>query len=350
MRIYLNDVLSESALYPLTTLRKVEELRTGIFSMRERWLQMASLQNYPLEFVGFSGDADHTIPSHLIPPPSLQLKNFFESDAKDMNGFYAVQKWWDLLSINAQLITDDLSLLHNFPTIATPEHVRHSGKHPLIIHQDASIEHCFIDTSNGPVILDEGSTIMLGAMLRGPVYIGKNALVKMGAQLYGGANIGRNCVVGGEIKNAVFHAYSNKSHHGYIGDSYIGEWCNLGAGTSNSNVKNTAGKIRVWDHSTKQYEIAIDKLGFSMGDHVKTAINTSINSGSVVSDFSNLFSEKGMLTPKFIPLFSWGLDDDTKYRLDHLLTEISRWMKMKGEELSEDQKQKIIKLYKQHQQ
>jgi hypothetical protein len=350
MRIYLNDVLPQEEFYPLTTLRSMDGLRVGIFSIRERWLRIASLQKFSLEIVDFSQDADHTIPSHIIPPSSLQLNHFFESDAKDLNGFHIIQKWWDLLALNSILIANDLLLLHDFATKPTPEEVYHIGTHPLMIHEDANIEHCFINTTNGPVILDEGATIMQGAMLRGPVYVGKNSVVKMGAQLYGGANIGKNCVVGGEIKNAVFHAYSNKSHHGYIGDSYIGEWCNLGAGTSNSNVKNTAGKIRVWNQSSKQFETASDKLGFLMGDHVKTAINTSINSGSVLSSFSNLFSDKGIPAPKFVPLFSWGLDNGIQYELDQLLTEISRWMMMKGEQLNGDQKQKIITLYKQHQQ
>jgi UDP-N-acetylglucosamine diphosphorylase/glucosamine-1-phosphate N-acetyltransferase len=224
--------------------------------------------------------------------------------------------------------------------------INHSGSHDLLIHETAIIENCFINTSDGPVIIDEHAHVMCGAMLRGPIYIGKHSTVKMGAQLYGGTNIGVGCTVGGEIKNAVFLDYSNKSHHGYIGDSYIGKWCNLGAGTTGSNLKNTAGTVRVWDQSTAQYVDASNKAGVFMGNHVKTAINTSFKSGTVVSPFANIFSTKASIAPKFIPMFAWGFDSNEYYRLDDLFKDINRWMKLKQQEMAENEKENIVQLYK----
>ena len=155
-------------------------------------------------------------------------------------------------------------------------------------------------------------------------------------------------MVGGEIKNTIFDSFSNKAHHGYIGDSYIGSWCNLGAGTTGSNVKNTAGDIRIWDNAQQQYIKGPKKAGVFMGDHVKTAINTQFNSGTIVSPFVNIYSQSSKPTPKFIPMFSWGIEDDTLYKLDNLLDEINRWMKMKGQQLTELDKKNITSIYKTH--
>ncbi|MEY4738830.1 MAG: hypothetical protein RLZZ05_214, partial [Bacteroidota bacterium] len=180
-----------------------------------------------------------------------------------------------------------------------------------------------------PVMIDEDAYIMQGAMLRGPLYIGKRTVVKMGATLYAGTNIGNDCTVGGEIKNTILHAYSNKGHHGYLGDSYIGEWCNMGAGTSCSNLKNTAGELKAWNMDTSSFINAGKKAGILMGDHVKTAINTSFNSGTVIGGFSNVFNPTDML-PKYIAPFQWGMEQ--QYDLEKLLEEVKRWMMMKGQE------------------
>jgi hypothetical protein len=151
----------------------------------------------------------------------------------------------------------------------------------------------------------------------------------MGATLYAGTNIGNDCTAGGEIKNTILHAYSNKGHHGYLGDSYVGEWCNMGAGTSCSNLKNTAGELKAWQMDTSSFINAGKKAGILMGDHVKTAINSSFNSGSVIGGFSNVFTPDALL-PKYIPPFQWGMEQ--QYDLDKLLEEVKRWMKMKGQQ------------------
>lgn len=142
---------------------------------------------------------------------------------------------------------------------------------------------------------------MEGCLLRGPLAIGERTTVKMGTKIYGATTVGPKCTVGGEIKNSVFFGHSNKAHDGYLGDAVIGEWCNLGAGTSCSNVKNTASNVMVW--TPKGLMNAGKKCGVIMGDYSRTAINTSINTGTIIGVSSNVFGNG--LTPKYIPSFSW---------------------------------------------
>jgi hypothetical protein len=144
--------------------------------------------------------------------------------------------------------------------------------------------------------------------------------------------------------NSHGYGFSNKGHHGYIGDSYIGAWCNLGAGTSCSNLKNTVGRIKIWDIETNSFILAEKKAGIFMGDYVKTSINTSFNSGTVIGICANIF-EFAHLTEKFIPSFAWGGQTENRYELEKLLEEINKWMEMKGEILDKTSKEKIITLY-----
>jgi UDP-N-acetylglucosamine diphosphorylase / glucose-1-phosphate thymidylyltransferase / UDP-N-acetylgalactosamine diphosphorylase / glucosamine-1-phosphate N-acetyltransferase / galactosamine-1-phosphate N-acetyltransferase len=148
---------------------------------------------------------------------------------------------------------------------------------------------------------------MEGAMLRGPVSIGDRSIVKMGAAIYGATTIGPGCIVGGEIKNSIFFSYSNKAHDGYIGDAVIGSWCNLGAGTSCSNIRNTATPVKIWNIHQHCFMEAGLKCGLIMGDYSRCGINTSFNTGTVVGVCANIF-QSGSLQPKYIPSFSWGSD------------------------------------------
>lgn len=348
MRLYLDDTHLKDLFYPLTVTNKFEDLGIGLFSFSERWKKLSEKQGISIELVNNSSLADIIIPANLIPPSSLDLLAFFQEKQPDIKGFISPNRLWELTSHNADMITSDVALLDQNAFLKKNKAVNHTGSHDMLIHETATIEHCFINTNAGPVIIDEHAHIMSGAMLRGPIYIGKHSIVKMGAQLYGGASIGDNCTVGGEIKNTVFLDFSNKGHHGYIGDSYIGKWCNLGAGTTGSNLKNTAGAVRVWDQSTAQYIHASNKVGVFMGNHVKTAINTSFNSGTVVSPFANIFSTTASAAPKFVPMFAWGLENNEHYRLDDLIKEINRWMKMKKQTLTETEKENIVQLYKTH--
>jgi UDP-N-acetylglucosamine diphosphorylase/glucosamine-1-phosphate N-acetyltransferase len=173
--------------------------------------------------------------------------------------------------------------------------------------------------------------VMEGSMLRGPLSIGENAVVKMGTRIYGATTIGPHSTVGGEIKNSVIFGCSNKAHDGYLGDAVIGEWCNMGAGTSNSNVKNNAAEVAVY---TPHGPIKVGlKCGVMMGDYSRTAINTSINTGTVIGVSANVFGNG--LTPKFIPSFSWGHDGIQRYKKEKALEDIRNWKKLKQQTLTE---------------
>ena len=348
MRLHLDNTGLDVKFFPLTSIKKFEDLRTGLFSFKERWLKLAEKQNYPLEIIDDSTKADKTFPSNFIPSADLQLTDFFDKNSHLKDAFIHIEKLWHLTNENINLLKSDIDLLNLNLFNDRNASIQQTGKNPLFIHQTARIEHCHVDSSDGPVVIDEDAHVMSGAMLRGPIYIGKKAVVKMGATLYSGTNIGHQCTIGGEVKNSIFHSFSNKAHHGYIGDSYIGSWCNLGAGTTGSNLKNTFGPIRIWENALGQYSDGPTKAGVYMGDHVKTAINTSFSSGTVISSFVNIFTQKNLPVPKYVHLFSWGIDDQKFYDLEKLLVEMRRWMKMKDQNLSSNEREAIISLYKSH--
>jgi UDP-N-acetylglucosamine diphosphorylase/glucosamine-1-phosphate N-acetyltransferase len=315
--------------FPLTLTRRFIDLRVGILTVADKWKTIALSQHVDLEIIAEDGSADIIWDARLIPKIALDIKSFFEQKTAPNDSFFDINSPWDIIQHNTSLVLDDIQLLKpNVETNAHTAQVSKTGIHPMYIHPTARLEHCFVNTDEGPVMIDEDACIMQGSMLRGPLYIGKRAVVKMGAALYAGSNIGNDCTAGGEIKNTILHAYSNKGHHGYLGDSYVGEWCNMGAGTSCSNLKNTAGELKSWNMGTSSFVNAGKKAGILMGDHVKTAINTSFNSGTVIGSFSNVFNPDALF-PKYIAPFQWGMEQ--QYELDKLLEEVHRWMMMKGQ-------------------
>ncbi|MBK6938190.1 MAG: hypothetical protein IPH18_15955 [Chitinophagaceae bacterium] len=204
----------------------------------------------------------------------------------------------------------------------------------VFAEKGASVEHCIINASTGPVYIGKDAVVMEGSIIRGPVAIGHNACVKMGTKIYGATTIGPHCVAGGEIKNSVLFGYSNKAHDGYLGDSVIGEWCNLGAGTTNSNLKNNASDVRIW--TPKGQMDAGQKCGVLMGDYSRTAVNTSINTGTVIGVSSNVFGTG--LTPKYIPNFSWGSEGLIRYDFEKALLDIEDWMQLKNATMTDEQR------------
>ncbi len=173
-----------------------------------------------------------------------------------------------------------------------------------------------LDASTGPIVLDRGARVMANAVLCGPLYLGKNCVVKIGAKLYGGSSFGAVCKVGGEIEGSIFQAYSNKQHDGFLGHSYIGEWVNIGADTNNSDLKNTYKNVSYYSYTTQsKQDSGTQFLGCVIGDHSKTGINCSINTGAVIGLGCNLWGRA--LINDFMPDFSWGEADSlSPYRLE----------------------------------
>jgi UDP-N-acetylglucosamine diphosphorylase/glucosamine-1-phosphate N-acetyltransferase len=240
---------------------------------------------------------------------------------------------WQIFEFNDWAIRRDFEWVRKYGRPgAISSTNRMMNANDIFIEPGAKVEFCILNAEQGPIYIGRDAVLMEGSMIRGPVAICENSVVKMGTAIYGATTIGPSCVVGGEIKNSVMFGYSNKAHHGYLGDSVVGEWCNLGAGTSTSNVKNSGGHIKVWNEYKQAFDMAGTKCGLFMGDFSRSAINISFNTGTVVGVCANIFNP-GELTEKYIGNFSWG---KRKYSFEIAIKEIRAWMKMKNKSLSDD--------------
>jgi UDP-N-acetylglucosamine diphosphorylase/glucosamine-1-phosphate N-acetyltransferase len=386
--IFTEEFCQPENLYPFTLTRQIQDIRVGILTIREKWEKILGITSYDrweddykdldrsirLEKIE-DGDTCFMIHGNILPTPKLikalkKLKNgefisvngntgvifrFSKKEIQEPNKIKVtkaitirdeiktIQFPWDIFQLNDYAIREDFNLLtekRKSQRISKTNKATKPGN--IFIEKEATVEHCILNASEGPIYIGKNSLVMEGTAIRGPFACGEGAVIKMNSRLYGATTIGPYCTAGGEIKNSVFFAYSNKAHDGYIGDSVIGEWCNLGAGTTNSNIKNNASIVKVW--TPKGEMNAGQKCGVFMGDYSKTSINTSINTGTVMGVCSNVF-EKG-LTPKYIPNFSWGSDGLQRYKLEKALIDIDDWKKFKGESITENEKTILTYIFK----
>jgi UDP-N-acetylglucosamine diphosphorylase/glucosamine-1-phosphate N-acetyltransferase len=216
----------------------------------------------------------------------------------------------------------------------------------LFMHPDAVVEPgAILMAEEGPILLDAGSRVMAGAMLRGPVALGEGATVRMGARIYGGTVIGPHCKVGGEVAATVFHSYSNKAHEGYVGNSVFGQWVNLGADTTASNLKMTYGTVKMLDWPTGvEVDTGEQFIGTIMGDHCKTGINTMLNTGTVCGVSSIIvgagFPARAIASFKWVQ--PWAVTD---YRLDKALLDMERMMARRGVPLTPAYRRMMTAIY-----
>lgn len=370
--VFTEEFCNPGNLFPFTLTRQVQDIRVGILTIREKWEQFLGLPSFDKfeedykdleravtidETIG--SDIIYLIHGNVIPTKKIakqvkklshgehlsvpELESFVycisKNEVLDMHNIKVgksveieeeireIKAPWNIFQLNAWAIQQDFDLLtsgrRSAKISATNNVVNPSN---IFIEKGAVVECCFLNAQNGPIYIGKGAHVMEGSMLRGPVAVCQDAVVKMGTKLYEGATIGPKCTVGGEIKNSVLFGHSNKAHDGYMGDSVIGEWCNWGAGTSNSNIKNNASGVIVWTPGGAT-NVGL-KCGVLMGDFSRTAINTSINTGTVIGTCANIFGNG--LTPKFIPSFAWGNDGIQRYQLDKAFTDINNWKLLKG--------------------
>lgn len=213
---------------------------------------------------------------------------------------------YDIFSKNGQAIENDFALITKgrfSQTISTTNRVLHPER--VFIEEGAKVEFAILNASTGPIYIGKDSEVMEGCKIRGPFSLGDHAGLKMDAKIYGPTTVGPHCKVGGEVNNAVFFAYSNKGHDGFVGNAVIGEWCNIGADTNNSNLKNTYDEVKLWSYKSERFEkTGLTFCGLMMADHAKCGINTMFNTGTVVGVAANIF---GSGFPRnFIPSFAWG--------------------------------------------
>ncbi len=222
---------------------------------------------------------------------------------------------WDLFSNNGEQINIDLKY-HNYSKYANNyDGVFARNSEQVFLGKNVDIHpNCFLDATHGPIILDDNSTIMSQTTIQGPTYIGKNSTIKIGSKIYHETTIGNSCKVGGEVENSIIHGFANKQHDGFLGHSYISEWCNLGAGTNNSDLKNNYDKISV-KMNGKNVDTNLQFVGLIMGDHSKTAIGMQFNTGTICGVSANIFGAG--FPSRNIPSFSWGGADLLKsYQLE----------------------------------
>ncbi len=232
----------------------------------------------------------------------------------------------DIFTYNGDILKDDFNALSlGMRTIEFPKGVTTLGD-DIYVEQGAILRPCTLNAETGPIYIARGAEVMEGCTVRGPLYLGEGSSLKMGAKIYGPTSIGKHCKVGGEVNNSIIHDYSNKGHDGFLGNSVVGSWCNLGADTNTSNLKNNYGPVRVWNYDSEtQQDTGLQFHGLVMGDHSKAGINTMFNTGAVVGVCSNVYGSG--FPQKFIPSFSWGsaegfidFDLDRAYEMARAMT------------------------------
>jgi UDP-N-acetylglucosamine diphosphorylase/glucosamine-1-phosphate N-acetyltransferase len=247
-----------------------------------------------------------------------------------------------LLQLNATMIQSDFNqVIANGSSLMVDASNRLICPENIFIEPGAVLSGVSLNATEGPIYIGKKALLMEGAAIRGPFVLGEKSVVKMNACIYGATSVGPYCTIGGEIKNSILMGYSNKAHEGYLGDSIIGQWCNIGAGTSNSNVKNTAGPIQIWNQHQKSWDTIGNKMGMLVGDYARFAIQSSINTGSYIGVSSNIYGN-GLL-PKMIPNFSWGVIKG--YVLDKAIEDIQNWKKMKGFQITAAEKEVLTALF-----
>lgn len=370
--VFTEEFCSPENLFPFTLTRQIQDIRVGILTIREKWELYLGLPSFDKQEDDYKDlekaiiihetigrDTIYLIHGNILPNERLvnlvkKLKPGEAISAPQKEAFiYCISQKqvinehkikidkaiefkeavkevkfpWDIFQLNAGAIKDDFELLKGIKKrgwLSSTNKLTLSKN--FFIEKGAEVEHCYLNASEGPIYIARGALIMEGSMLRGPVAVCEDAVVKMGAKLYGGSTIGPFCTVGGEIKNTVLFANSNKAHDGYLGDAVIGAWCNLGAGTTCSNVKNNASVVSVYTPSG-QIKVGL-KCGVLMGDYSRTAINTAINTGTVIGACANVFGTG--LTPKYIPSFAWGSDGIQRYELEKAYAHIDNWKRLKN--------------------
>lgn len=325
MELQFDHIGLDEQLYPFASVLPARELRIGIFNIREKWEHLLAGQDEKPVV---------PIPANLVPIAPFSKELIPQLNAQNPNHpalAITLNSPLDFLRNLAVSIQFDFNIILQERT-SQPLHPSNQwfGDNGLFIEEGAEIQGCIINTLEGPVYIGKNALVMEGSCLRGPIAIGEGAVVKMGTKIYGATSVGPFCTVGGEIKHSILMGYSNKAHDGYLGDSILGHWCNLGAGTTNSNVKNTGGEIQLWNEAQQAYVSAGNKCGLFMGDYSRSAINSSFNTGSVVGICCNVFGT-GLL-PKRIPDFSWGTEG---YQLDKAFRDIQNWKAFKRQQLTE---------------
>ncbi|MCK0156937.1 GlmU family protein [Cellulophaga sp. F20128] len=342
MNYILFDGPVRKALLPFTYTRPVADIRVGILTIREKWEKYLGnttstiTEDYLSEkFPMVELEENVMINASYLPNIKLvasiqNLKQnqviyhqgtivaFFATDSQeeiDFDQYHAIEftdavmtieHTWDIFSKNEEALEADFDLVTAGRTSA-PISKTNVLINPdrIFIEEGAVVEYCMLNASKGSIYVGAYAEIWEGAMVRGGLALCNNAVIKMGAKIYGATTIGPYGKVCGEVSNSVIFGYSSKGHEGYLGNSVLGEWCNIGADSNNSNLKNNYALVRIWNYETESFEqTGLQFCGLMMGDHSKSAINTMFNTGTVVGVNVNIYVPG--FPRNFVPSFSWG--------------------------------------------
>ena len=370
MNYILFDGPTRDGLLPFTFTKPVSEIRIGILTIKEKWEKLLGCtvtclteeyleSKYPLvEF-----DENVYIDASVIPNMELATEIGFLTENQvmmyndNMIAFYAsneqeqvdlesyeqidfkgdlikLETKSDIFSKNYKAIKEDFDLLKKdrSSAVISDTNTIVGPKENIFLEEGVDMECAVINVTEGPVYIGNNAVVMEGVLMRGPISIGEKSVVKMGAKIYGGTTIGPNCTVGGENKNVVFLGNSNKGHDGYLGNSVVGEWCNFGADTNVSNMKNNHSEVSVWDYAEDDYTATgLQFCGLFLGDYSKLGINTMVNTGTVIGISSNVFGSG--FPEKFIPSFSWGINESQlEYNLEKAIIDAKKMCGLKKKE------------------
>lgn len=342
MNYILFDGPARAALLPFTFTRPVADIRIGILTIREKWEKYFGLTTTTLteeylavKFPMVEMEQNVMINASFCPNEILveliknlepnqaifkddQVIAFYTEDTQDEVDFeqyeiiefeeecLTVEKSWDIFAKNDSAIREDFELLTAGRTSQPiPRSVNCINAEDIFIEEGAILEFVTLNASTGPIYIGRNSEIMEGSVIRGPFALCEHAQVKLATKVYGATTVGPHSRIGGEVNNSVLFGYSNKGHDGFLGNSVLGEWCNIGADSNNSNLKNNYEEVKLWDYEKEGFaKTGLQFCGLMMGDHSKCGINTMFNTGTVVGVSANIF---GSGFPRnFVPSFSWG--------------------------------------------
>lgn len=282
--------------------------------------------------------------AEVVEFPDIELERV-EIDAE----FTMINNPWDIFLLNGFELAKDFELVtggRNSQPISSTNTVMGDK---IFIEEGAYVEASILNATDAPIYIGKGAQVLEGCMVRGGLAMNELSVLKMGAKIYGATTLGPHCKVGGEVSNSVLFGYSNKGHDGYLGNSVLGEWCNLGADTNNSNLKNNYDEVKIWNYTAKRFARTGQQfVGLMMGDHSKSGINTMFNTGTVVGVSANVF---GAGFPRnFVPSFSWGGASGTMvYQIEKAFETMERMIERRGLSLTEDQKTMYQEIFDQTQ-
>jgi len=381
MQIVLFEDHLWSRFLPLVYTRPVGELRMGMMTMAQRYARSMNTEvvhdtRLPLQALfpiasaqmqlhvnarlfptaSFLNEIKSMAPGDVLKKDDIVLarcidshKEITEQILESNSELIWLDRITDLFTLNAMAMKYDFELM---PKTQRTESIHSSNvvigdPTMLFVHESAKVYASTLNTNDGPIYIDADSEIMEGSHIRGGFYLGEHATLKMGTKIYGASTIGPQCKVGGEISNSVFYGHSNKAHDGFVGNSLIGEWCNLGADTNTSNLKNNYSNVSIWSYEKADYaDTGLTFCGLIMGDHSKCGINTMFNTGSVAGVNANIYG--GGFPDKHIPSFSWGGPDGWEiYDPQKAFATIEKVMQRRSQTLTESMRQLLLHIFEQ---